>query len=139
MATVNETQRDTAKLALDRYKTLSEKICGWLIIYGVSIAALFVTQSDTFSELTTTRRLFILVPAFIGVGLQLLLIISIKYCNLITFKAHFPEEPLRMDSKAHVWAKWWAEAYWIDIVVDLLTIVAYVVASVSLAFSVGIN
>lgn len=129
----NKTQRDTAKLALDHYTKLSEKIRGWLIIYGISISALFITQAAMFSKLAMSMKLFILVPAFLGVALQLLLVISIKYCNLITYKAHFPEEPLTMDSKAHIWAKWWAEAFWIDIVVDVVTIVAYVISTFVLA------
>ena len=134
----SETQRDTAKLALDHYMKLSEKIRGWLIIYGVSVAALFITQAVMFSKLATSIKLFILVPAFLGVTLQLLLVISIKYCNLITYKAHFPEEPLAMDSKAHMWAKWWAEAFWIDVVVDVVTIVAYVISTFVLVFALSV-
>ena len=134
----NTTQRETAKLALDHYTKLSEKIRGWLIIYGISIAALFITQAAMFSKLATSMKLFILGPAFLGVALQILLVISIKYCNLITYKAYFPEEPLAMDSKAHIWAKWWAEAFWIDIVVDVVTIVAYVISTFVLALGLTI-
>lgn len=127
--------RDTANLALDRYKSISGKLLGWLIVYGVSIAALFITQAATFSNFTTRTKLFVLIPAFLGVALQLFLVLVLKYINLITFKAHFPEEPLAMDSKWHKCAKWLAEAFGIDIVFDIITVVAYGVATTVLISS----
>ena len=66
---LDETKKtEIAKLALERYGTLSTSICTWLIAYGVSLAALFITQSSAFAGFSPRARLLAIVPAFFGVG-----------------------------------------------------------------------
>lgn len=118
-----------AELALARYTDICERIRAWLIIYGVSVPALFITQATELSNVSTKIKLLVLIPSFTGALIQLALVISVKYSNLYMFKGLHELEPLSKTTLRYRWADWWAQAVWIDIVVDVLTVIAYMGAT----------
>lgn len=129
--------RTTEERALERYKSLSERIRVWLIVYGVSIAVLFITQAATLSHIDSSTKLFVLVPSFVAVMMQLILAVSIKYQNLVVYKAYSEDEPLTKQHRIYKVANWWSQAIWIDILVDVLTVICYIVATVVLTLALA--
>ena len=97
------------KRVLERYLSLSEKVAWWLIAYGVGIAVLFVTQAATLANISYQTKQFVLLPTFAAVLLQLILVLTIKYQNLIVYKAYSKEEPLTKESRWYKVANWWSQ------------------------------
>ncbi len=120
-----------------RYESLSEKTRKWLIVYGVGIAALFITQANVLAPISLAEKLWILIPALLAALLQLVLDLTIKFANLIIYKAHLRTDRLSKKRCSYQLARWWTQIFMIDIIIDVITVVLYIVATSVLVSAVA--
>jgi hypothetical protein len=116
-------------LALERYKELDAKLRQWLILFGVGLATLFVTQSNILHGISRNCALWIIGLSLAPAWLQLMHLILLKYTNLTIYRATSPDENLDVTSRQYKVADAWASLIWPDFILDLLSGISYLLAT----------
>jgi hypothetical protein len=110
------------------YEEYSKTLRTWLVAYGIGVPVLLLNNAALFTAFAnapsaaTTGALFL-----IGVALQVLLALVNKTAMWGCFyKARFPA---KATGKRFRLADWVSEQFWIDFIVDFVTLIVFSVAT----------
>lgn len=109
----------------DTYLEYNKILRTWFVAFCVGGPALLLTHERLTIQLTSASNLRCVLGMFlVGVGLQVFGAFLNKVANWHVHRAYTSDEEL-LDRRTYRIAEWVAEQFWIDIVVDIVTIVAF--------------
>lgn len=112
----------------DIYTEYSKVLRTWLVAYGVGVPALILSQKDLWQRLATSGQIQLIVILFIvGVTVQVMLAIVNKSIMWISYYGNI--NPRFKSSKWHSLSITIAKYYFIDFIIDIISIGTYAVAS----------
>ncbi len=115
------------------YADYAKTARAWLVGFGIGGPVLFLTQSDVSEELTNSKLGFWITLLFlIGIATQVGITLLNKWNNWFSYRDYLknPEE-----RDATPWAKRrerLSDRFWIDVVADIISVGAFLVATVML-------
>jgi hypothetical protein len=105
----------------EEYSEYAKTLRTWLVAYGIGGPVILLTQPSLYNKVLASNQGDTLAVVFLcGVVLQVL---SALVYKAATWKLHESKEIL--DVPVPGWAKRIEQAYWVDVVVDLTTIVLF--------------
>jgi hypothetical protein len=126
-----------AALALQRYVTLDEKATAWFVLYGVGIAALFVSQAEFFAAIELSLKLRVLWPSLTVPLLRVVWSLILKYQNFVAYRVLHPGETVGDKSLKLYRFTERSTLTWIGVFVDLLSVVGYIWVTFALVDAVA--
>ena len=119
-----ETERQEALGYFDQYWKHSTALRNWFVVYGVGALALVVTHNSLFSQITIKKIL--IGSIIVGIALQILLALLNKIVHWYVFWGKNIKQ--FQNTRCYRVCEWASKKFEIDIVMDILTIIAYGVA-----------
>ena len=106
------------------YSEYNKTLRTWLVTFGIGGPALFMTNDAIAKRLSTTGMLKTVVALFLfGVGVQVVGSLLNKACNWYVYQAYCIDG-VRGTFK-HRCSEWLTSHFWIDIALDLSSILAF--------------
>ncbi|QQS03375.1 MAG: hypothetical protein IPK50_13785 [Fibrobacterota bacterium] len=127
---------ENAKWSYEAYDEYAKTFRSWLIGFGVGISALVIGNKDVIEKLAKDDCLkqCLIGGLLCGIFSQVVLALINKYVNWLNYIAE--------DESLTGWKKsipgWIVKQIWIDFLLDVLSIVSFSVATISLLNIVGV-
>ena len=121
---------EQTKLLWEAYAEWSKHLRTWLVAYGIGAPILFLSREEVWNVLSASPDRRIITVLFLGgVASQVFLATVNKWSSWGYYSVEqWPS------SYANAWwaplAKWLVNQFWLDVVVDLLTLGAFITATV---------
>ena len=107
--------------SFETYLEYNRVLRTWFVAFGVGGPALFLVNSDVAQRLADEGQLRLVVILFlVGAGAQVLGALLNKVANWYVYLSEIDDD--RSRSRFYGVAEWLAEQFWIDMLLDLLTI-----------------
>lgn len=122
------------------YSDYSKILRAWFVAYGIGGPVLFLTQDKIADLLIRSGKSDFVVYSFlVGVALQVIIALVNKWVNWYLYFTH-----INLEKYEHKWTykiiDWISERFWIDVIADLGSIVAFGLATVkALLICTGTN
>lgn len=118
------------KLLWEAYAEWSKHLRTWLVAYGIGAPILFLSRKEVWDVLAASPERRLITMLFLGgVALQVVLATVNKWSSWGYYSAE--QWPA---TYAKAWwapvAGWLVDQFWIDLLVDVLTLVAFIAATV---------
>ena len=116
------------KICFNSYKTYESTLRTWLVAYGIGAPILFLSNDSLWQKIAaSTSSICIAILFLIGVALQIFVALlnkhSMWYCYRGERDDDFQKKTLYKISF------WLADRYWIDILIDVFSVLAFVIAT----------
>jgi hypothetical protein len=113
---------------LNAYGEHSKVLRTWLVAYGIGAPVVLVTNESVSRAMKSSGRATVIAIAFlIGVALQVILATLNK---VSMFALYYGEENSSYKtSHSFRFAYWFSESFWIDVLVDVATLVMFMIAT----------
>jgi hypothetical protein len=96
----------------------------WLVAFGVGGPALFLVNGQIATRLADAHRLRLVVTLFlVGAGAQVLGAFLNKVANFYVHLSH--NDPDVHGTRRHKFSEWLVNQFWLDIVIDVVTICVF--------------
>jgi hypothetical protein len=124
MAKRKQEHQNDREYYFESYKEFAWRFRLWLVTYGAGIPVITLANKDIFERIIDSRYGYIaMIFVLFGVGIQIFITWVFKtcmwYCDRQA-KGELSEKSRRFRS-----AVWITENYWIEIILDFLTLVLY--------------
>lgn len=119
----------------EQYWRHASALRNWFIAYGIGGAILFVSKADVFAEFPACTKQIIIIAFLLGVGVQSLLAFWNKVVHWYIYYGE--DEPSYKSTNTY---KFWdkvSECFWIDILIDMITVCSFVFATCKLIIALG--
>ena len=124
MASKKQEHQGDREYYFESYKEFAWRFRLWLVTYGAGIPVITLANKDIFVKVIDSKYGHIaMIFALIGVGIQILVTWIFKTCMWYCDREAKGE--LSEKSKRFRFSVWITENYWIEIVLDILTLVFY--------------
>ena len=112
------------------YGDYAKQLRAWLVTFGLGGPVLFFTKPELFEKLSANTRVAVVWAFLGGCGLQIFLAVLNKYINWVNYNycQKLLKNPAYKQSKFERATDWTSDQIWIDFVIEVLTIVAFVYA-----------
>lgn len=110
------------------YSEYSKTLRSWLVAYGIGAPVLFLTNKDVSARVASSGHAVMITSFFlVGVALQIFLSVINKWAAWHMYKGAV-DGPHRVTKQFAFWG-WINEQSWIDFLIDLTSLFAFVVAT----------
>jgi len=117
----------------DAYLDYAKTLRAWFIAYGVGAPVLFLTKKEVADKLAQSPSKDLIVYLFlVGVCLQILISLANKWGNWYVYA--FKTKSSSKETKPYKFAHWFIYQFWIDIVCDVGSAIAFGLATVKVLF-----
>ena len=118
----------------ESYAGFSKTLRGWLVAYGIGAPVLFASQTS-FAKVLANAKIArpIIICFLIGVTLQIALSVVYKYCMFHLYLGEIDEKYKLY--RIHRIADWFASQTWLELIIDVVTILLFSYATTWLLFA----
>ncbi|MDI6451779.1 hypothetical protein [Anaerobaca lacustris] len=112
----------------DAYASATTNLRTWLVAYGIGAPVLFLSNDTLWQALAGAQCASCVGMLFLGgVGFQVLIALINK--NAMWFCYYAESKPAFKSSRTYKVCAWLSEQFWIDMILDVLSIVFFIVAT----------
>jgi len=122
-------KQDSGSGYFDGYVSFSGVLRSWLIAYGIGAPVLFITQADVTRKLADSGQALTVALLFLS-GVFLQVIVALLYKGAMWYLYVGEVEPVKKKTKRYAISDWLSEAYWLELLFDLASIVFFLIATV---------
>lgn len=124
---------DESEGLFQNYSEYAKTLRTWLVAYGIGAPVLLLTEENISLKLSESGAGRIIAIYFLlGVATQIVSAFLNKWCSWIQYSDEIDGD--RNPSLMTRFSDWWAEFPWIEICMDLGTIILFSVATVKVLF-----
>lgn len=119
---------DLEKGYFDAYASATTNLRTWLVAYGIGAPVLFLSNDSLWQALAKAKCASCVGLLFLlGVAFQVLIALINK--NAMWFCYYAETKPAFKSSYVYKTCNWLSEQFWIDMILDIMSIVFFIVAT----------